>query len=135
MKKLTQSQANEKMLEVLEDTKDFYSKDPSKRGLDGEKSCVFIEEESGNKCAVGRYLAPTALKKLIESGELNGGVDEAREVSSKTSLINILPQEFWCNLQRFHDINAYWNEKGLTRKGRLEYSLIKSTIKNNKYKV
>ncbi len=111
MKKLSDNQ--KEMLEVLEDTFNFYSKNPNKRGLSSDdSSCLFLTFE-GNNCAVGRYLNKKDLKSLETNHKLDDSIRGLimDKVKLSSTIIKRLPLQFWEDLQNFHDRDNHWKKR------------------------
>jgi hypothetical protein len=133
-KKLTDIQ-NE-MLEVLEDTVEYYSEDVSRRGVarsNGDfENCVFLTQD-GKKCAVGRYLNKKDLEKISYSGNLDGGIinfyNEYDKCELSTRIVKRLPKNFWKDLQNLHDKRSNWrNPSGLSVVGKSHVESMKNKI-------
>ena len=119
------------MLKVLDDTKEFYDKNPSKRGRE-PNGCVF-ETEDGRRCAIGRYLTKKDLKN-IHKEDLNGGVGPAEIRHLVTSAVfKRLPVRFWDDLQAFHDDSSHWDSNGITYYGMRRYESLKKNVLNGLY--
>ncbi len=116
MKRLTKVQ-------IIEETAEFYSKNPQLRGTSDGFNCMFNGPD-GRHCAVGRCLSTKyknqALDLLGNSQTVSGLID-----SNKVSSINDMliakykghDNEFWIELQVFHDTNSNWSSDGITPKG------------------
>lgn len=108
-------------LEILQETKDYYAADPSRRGVkidDGVASCVY-KNDQGCMCAVGRCLTGEAFKKvgIIANSAITtlirlGSVDDLLRPECRGHSVG-----FWRMLQKFHDYNANWDDKGITTFG------------------
>jgi len=132
---------HKKMFEILKDTKDWYAEDPSnRRSVDGCGSCQYTW--GNNHCAVGRYLQEDYQYDAWNSN--NESVNELCAQDSKDSWdidwclrkeVHGLDPDFWTALQFFHDSSCFWNlkEKGLTDKGKEEYSSIRDRIARGNY--
>lgn len=129
MENLTKLQ--KEMLKVLDDTKEFYHKNPSKRAIE-PNGCVF-ETEDGRRCAVGRYLTKKDLKN-IHGKDMNGGFgpELIRPIVS-SAVFKRLPTYFWNDLQTFHDAPVIWDNDGITEIGIKTYNELKQKILNNLY--
>ena len=111
-------------LQLIEETKNYYSKDVNRRAVDSEGHCAYLGE-NGRMCAVGRLLKPS---KLFEAFNYHGGEpninalfdDEVlsindfqkkyREAIEKTRE----PVYFLRELQSLHDNYCNWDADGLT---------------------
>lgn len=108
---------------IINETVEAYS-DPSKRatrGRPGEDSgCFYLQEGTGNRCAVGRCLKdPEKFRHLSYVGSAN-----ERLLSSGSSLENELMEEyrghdiaFWADLQRLHDRGRHFTNDGYSAEG------------------
>ena len=118
------------MLEVLEETKNFYSKDPSRRATQQTvfgMACTY-QTSNGNRCGVSRYLKEGFLEAHPEVIEDNpGAFDLIADYGSPMKLLNEHPK-FWNMLQLFHDDRDNWDGEGLTERGEVKYRLIKQRI-------
>src|ERR1700751_3287980 len=118
------------MLEIIEETVKYYNEDPSRRAVspfDGLR-CEYIIPESGNRCAVGRYMINPY--KFI--GKLDGGVSDLITISDESLTQEDLVEEvrghcwdFWGDLQGLHDRSLYWGSKGLTEIGTERFEQLK----------
>lgn len=114
-------------VEIINDTVNYYSADPSQRAViyyaAGGSTCEYATHD-GKRCAVGRYLLNPKcmpigdIETLVESGDVSDlDILLQENVRSHSS-------EFWNDLQSFHDENDNWNENGLTSIGREIYKLL-----------
>jgi hypothetical protein len=121
-----------KMLKILSETVEHYSKDTRKRGLDQKGACCFITPQ-GKKCAIGRLLNKTDLKKIQDKGHEDVGYFAIEEYIT-TQIVKELPENFICALQVLHDVNGNWNiRSGMTDGGKEEVEHIKENIIRGKY--
>lgn len=118
-------------LEIIKETADYYSENPSKRGLNiitdslGNKhpgQYVYITED-GKMCAVGRACINPIDFQYSVGGQgletLYGEEDNFNlDPELKPEYRGHTP-EFWMDLQDFHDISKNWDEKGLTEIGHI----------------
>ena len=116
-------------IELIDETAAYYSQDTSRRAVDGDGFCMY--KTKGKMCAVGRCI----LKK--QNTRLAGGVNNICRNGNKINLNNILkvkykglPQKLWVDLQNFHDVCSYWDDKGLTEKGQERVDGLKEQWKN-----
>ena len=121
-----------KMLKILKDTRDYYSKDPAnRRSMSEDGDCMYTWGD--NHCAVGRYLDSEYQRenwdynyKSVDEIKANCSIDWALRDD-----VQGLCSEFWQDLQSFHDDNAHWitwSVYGLTEKGKVKYQQIKDNI-------
>lgn len=113
-------------LQILQETADYYSADPSRRAItDG--FCDYIAD-NGNKCAVGR--CSRFSKKLFD---IAGTANEVLETYSDKQFFKPEYQghsiEFWRELQLFHDNDYLWTKTGLSSKGRRRLQALKKKYK------
>jgi len=131
MKKLTYE-------EVLDETVKFYSEDVSRRSLTGAGECQYVGD--GVNCAVGHWChSPNPKWDRLDGGDsptiaqlfmdYDLSFDEFKEEVRHLNTI-----AFWFRIQRLHDVNSNWDEKGLTGLGRGVVSKIKADIKQGKFK-
>ena len=117
----------QQMQDILKETVDYYRKDPeNRRSVDKDGSCQYTW--GNNHCAVGRYLKPEYQREnWLSNGE---SVNELCEDSDEGEWnidwclreeVQGLDTGFWVNLQDMHDTMSYWNEKGLTDRGKESY--------------
>lgn len=105
-------------LEIIEETAKSYT--TANRAMDSNGACHYIQPESNNKCAVGRCMNELGLEFW---GKFNGTVaDLVDEMSSP--LDSYLKEEyrghgeqFWRDVQKFHDNSDNWDSKGLSQDG------------------
>jgi hypothetical protein len=85
--------------------------------------CLYLTEE-GKMCAVGRCMTKKGLGRVLLSyhkasvhdlDDAFDGID--RLLKKKYHGQNI---SFWANLQRLHDNKNWWDENGITEKGKEE---------------
>ena len=101
-------------LELLQDTIDFYGKDPlNRRSTEkGSNSCLY-NGPNGTHCGVGRWMMPR-YKKMGSEFELNHGtsVDTVfGELGSKflQRKVQHISKDFWQEIQSLHDEAETWN--------------------------
>ena len=120
------NKVQKQMLEVLEETKNFYSQDTSRRATHG-MACNY-QTPNGNRCAVSRYLKDGFLEAHPEIVEDNpNAYDLIADYEAPMKALNEHPK-FWSRLQLFHDHRNHWDGEGLTEKGEASYHLIKRRI-------
>lgn len=98
-------ETKKRMLEVLQETIDYYDS-PEKYGYNNEaESCVYFDESKGVMCAVGRCAADP-----YEIARVGPPMYEFNEVSTVEGFLRSeykgLPVKFWWHLQRLHDTCA-----------------------------
>lgn len=126
MKALTLSR-QKRCLEIIEDTLEFYKKNP--RAVNEFGQCSYIDG-NGNRCAVGRYISEEHIKQVNEkpfNGQSVDGLHNEWELD--TILIDTargLDIDFWSDLQHLHDSRKCWNGNKLTKFGREQSIIIKA---------
>jgi hypothetical protein len=101
--------------EIVNETVEYYSADPSLRGIHDHRgnACAYINS-AGNMCAVGRCMLPEALEKY---GRCNTDVLGLARHACQTLDTLLKPEyrghpvEFWKRLQMLHDDACLWNEE------------------------
>jgi hypothetical protein len=113
--------------EILTETRDFYAADPKRRAATPDNQSCFYETVDGRNCALGRCMIPSSIIKgyLGERTLLMCGYG-AYDIKN---LEEILKEEyrghqndFWCDVQSFHDHKKNWNENEISPEGQAEYS-------------
>lgn len=118
-----------KAVELLNETKDFYSEDTSRRAVvshhDNSRGCYYSTTD-GRHCAIGRKLPKELLAELRQQVL---SVCNLLEQRPEVDAIFDLPKQFLVWLQDFHDDDRSWDEEGLTPYGenRYAYLLIEAT--------
>lgn len=112
----------ERRLEFLNDTVNYYSEDVTRRAVDCYEICVYFDETTKNKCAIGRFIDENILKSKIQ---LFGSVarNEIFELLPKN--IQELEKRFLMEMQFLHDNSDNWNENGLSEQGKHQVEVIK----------
>ena len=96
------------MLKVLDETVAFYSVNPSERRAMAGMDCTYMDDETGNKCAIGRLLNQDDLEMLRSNNWLKNVSFLSIRDDLTTKKVLDLPTKFLCNLQDLHDDNDYW---------------------------
>ena len=118
------------MQDILEDTIEYYSDDPTeRRATDRDGACVYTDAD-GRHCAVGRYMKPEFQTTgfYANSGQSVHGL--AADIDSYL-VDNVLglPVDFWQSLQELHDNDSNWNyDTGLSEHGKNMYNSVKNKI-------
>lgn len=108
--------------EIIEETKNFYCEDTSRRAVSNH-GCYYKSQDGTKHCALGRlminpqYSEPTNTS-LWGSGCSSWDVSVDQELKEE---YRGHENHFWANVQDFHDSDSYWNEHGLTKEGQIEY--------------
>jgi hypothetical protein len=85
--------------------------------------CVYLTDE-GKMCAVSRCMTKKGLKRVLVSHpksnacDLDDGFDGIDKVLKKKYHGQNI--SFWANLQRLHDNKNWWDENGITEKGKAQ---------------
>jgi hypothetical protein len=118
----------EKMLEVLNDTVEYYSADVKRRAIEEDGTCRFLTDD-GRKCAVGRYIKEDSPDEVWKQE----GLSEDLLYTHPNCLTIEIPRIFWLKLQYLHDKCEFWgSETGLSEAGVRRSEEIKEWIKNYK---
>ena len=106
-------------VEIIEETAAFYNLNNRavKHSSGYGTSCVYLDAETGNKCAVGRCLNPDADVSEYNSGVGAKALFEALGFDILKEEYRIVDSKFWMALQSFHDNRSHWDENGLTQEG------------------
>jgi hypothetical protein len=110
-------------LNIIEITKDRYHNNPSLRSKLGDKCCYF--SENGNKCAVGHFIIQENFNmSLMNTKTINNILiyEEDYEKFMHESVRHLNDNDFWDDLQNFHDRDSFWDENGLTDEGFERYN-------------
>ena len=113
-------------IDLITETRDFYSADPSRRARKG-LTCLYFDSTNGNCCAVGRCMTTGPWLDFI------GDFEEIR----KNFLLNEvlrpeyhnIPHSLWNALQDWHDSDLNFTLTGLTAKGKLQIENLLSSYK------
>lgn len=123
--------------EILQETIEYYTADPSRRSLDDAGSCVY-NAGTAKHCAVGRCLTPffqeqgrTLKYNVMGFGDFVDyhGYKEHDDTLQEQYRGHDL--YFWSDLQFFHDTQTYWNETGLTAEGEEQMKFLINKYQNN----
>jgi len=116
-------------LEIIAEVEAHFVANPRNRALDKNKSCVYFDVDTQNKCAVGIFLKnPEWIEKKF-SGLSAVEVFEKSFTCLKPEY-QIEDVEFWRDLQRFHDYSKLWDSDGLTERGVKFLNYLKETYKD-----
>ena len=102
--------------DVLKETVKFYSENPTQRAINGSL-CVYRADD-GRMCAVGRCLEPSAYDPKWEDQAASTIIDHLGMEGFKEEYRHLNDPRFWTSLQLFHDSYRYWDNEGLTEKGK-----------------
>lgn len=112
-------------IEIINETVEFYSKNPQLRSVDEKNKCSYNSGD-GRHCAVGRCLLKGYQKQGVK---LIGNICNLESFVDKheKSLDSMLQaryrgndESFWMSLQNLHDTHANWSDNGLTDMGQGE---------------
>jgi hypothetical protein len=85
--------------------------------------CLYLTDE-GKMCAVGRCMTKKGLERVLVSYAKASAhdIDDAFDGIDKLLKKKYHGQNisFWANLQRLHDNRNWWDENGITEKGKAE---------------
>lgn len=112
-------------IEILNETVEFYSKNPQLRAVGDGGMCCY-NGGNGRHCAVGRCLLKMYQKQGFKlkgnTTDLSSLLDEHDK--SLSSMLQVKYRghviSFWRDLQSLHDTHAYWSDNGITELGQTE---------------
>ena len=119
----------QQMQDILEDTIEYYSDDPSETRAADDGDCVYTDAD-GRHCAVGRYMKPEFQTTGFYANSGQSVHSLAADVDSYL-VDNVLglPVDFWQSLQELHDNDGNWNyDTGLSEHGKNMYNSLKNKI-------
>lgn len=129
------TELQQKMIDFLEDTVQYYSVDPIKRrSISDTKGCFYspknAHKPSSNGCAIGRHL-PEELQGKYDSVS-SCSISYIYTVYYNELPVNLkeLPCEFLRDVQHLHDAGINWNGMGLSLTGEKNVQKIKNYISN-----
>lgn len=99
----------------LEDTIEFF--DSNNRGVaENENDCVYHNEDTGNRCAIGRYMTD------LQAYKAENMLGLATIMEAKLMDERLIPfgRSFLASVQSLHDDNDLWDENGLNESGKAE---------------
>lgn len=110
-------------LDIINETANFYT---SKNRAVDPPNCLYVTDD-GKRCAVGR-----CLKEDLDVKDLDGDVRDLIIEFNVPDIDDLLQEEykghsenFWLEIQGFHDLSRIWNEEGLTEYGYLQLEQLK----------
>ena len=138
----------ERMKQILQDTRDHYAADPdNRRSIDEDGNCNYTWGKQ--HCAIGRYLKPEYQREdWIDNNmsvhELMGGSDDGCNIDwCLRDEAHGLDADFWTVLQDFHDARSNWIDEsdiniddepiGLSRIGKENNRTIEKKINMGDY--
>ena len=118
----------QQMQDLLKDTVDYYSEDPSgRRCMTDDGDCMYTWGK--NHCAVGRYLRKEYQDETWENNnmsvnELSSFADDGCNIDwCVVEKAQGLDLNFWIRLQGMHDTMTYWEEWDMHVDGKRKYEL------------
>lgn len=127
-------------LEIIEELFDnHFVKNSNKRGVvgyDNNVQCVYYDNETRNKCAVGMCLTTNALS-FIGRAQFEGDVLDLDDFLSNNLDYYMKPEyrghglKFWDDLQYLHDTTRHWTNTGLSDEGQEQLAFLKKRYANN----
>ena len=123
-----------RMQDILEDTIEYYSDDPSETRAAYDGDCVYTDAD-GRHCAVGRYMKKEFQTRGFYANSGQSVTSLAADVDSYlVSNVLGLSEHFWQSLQELHDNDGNWNyDTGLSEHGKNMYNTIKNNINAGGY--
>lgn len=107
----------ETMLAVLKTVKEKYNIN-NRAVAKGSERCMYQTPE-GRRCAVGMYMRDDMANAFAHADYDASTLDSLHNLDTLLKEeYRGLPLEFWEDLQTLHDRSVYWNEDGLTFRGR-----------------
>jgi hypothetical protein len=114
------------MLEILEETVQYYSEDVSRRSVCLETDRCRYNGPDGKLCAAARMMTKEALHlKNIENYSMTCLIDTYGIEILKPEYV-VLDTEFYDSIQKLHDDIVNWDENGLTVTGEAAVANIKA---------
>jgi hypothetical protein len=117
----------------------YFCTNPEKRSVDKYGNCKYLDDHTGNKCAVGMCFSP-----YVTIGGIlgyNGSVyclTESLMRNYGMYLDDVLREEylghdlgFWSDVQSLHDSSMFWNAFGLTEEGNQYLNTLKERYTDN----
>jgi len=118
-----------RMQDILEDTIEYYSDDPSETRAAYDGDCQYTDAD-GRHCAVGRYMKSEfqTTKFYGNSGMSVNSLAADIDTYLESNVIG-LAENFWQSLQELHDNDTNWNDDtGLSEHGKNMYNSLKNKI-------
>ena len=123
-----------RMQDILEDTIEYYSDDPSETRAAYDGECVYTDSD-GRHCAVGRYMKPEFQTTgfYANSGQSVNSLDARIDIYLVSNVLG-LSENFWQSLQELHDNDTNWNDDtGLSEHGKNMYNSLRTNIDTGGY--
>lgn len=110
----------QRMLDIIDETVEFYSADPVNRRSIGDRNCLYNGPD-GKRCAFSRYVKDEYVPQMAEycsAGESYNRLKfDIKDEVMKPGYEG-LDIHFWNQLQKIHDFSDNWNSTGLTDTGK-----------------
>ncbi len=114
-------------LQIIDETVKYYSSDPRKRAVT-QGLCEYLTSD-GRKCAMGRCCRnPGSLLQGTSYDIFKKYGDETQKIFFPRYQGH--GEEFWSELQSWHDNLGNWNDEGLTKEGINAALMLKQNWKN-----
>lgn len=118
MKKYTQNQW--RMRHMLNDVVEHFGKDPMSLRSVGLMGCTY--KAPANRpfsigCAIGMYVKPENRAHLDGEGAILDIIDSPRHKALLPAWMRKMDYRFLAEIQKLHDNEVFWNEKGLSDHG------------------
>lgn len=116
---MTPEQQRQRMLEVLNETVEYYSEDTSRRAVvrvGSSRTCEYLTSD-GRMCAVGRCIIDPENVPSVGDGNNTFYFGVKDRITFKPEYQG-LPDDFWAELQELHDSESCWDESGITSYGK-----------------
>lgn len=123
------SAINQKRLEVLTQTKQFYNS--NNRGI-LNNVCRYLTSDN-KKCAVGRLFLTEEELKTFNDTFKDKTVADLQCFEALPNYIKELGIRFLEELQDFHDVSCNWSDEGLSGAGVTNANIIEHKIKTQYY--
>jgi len=119
----------QQMQDILEDTIEYYSDDPTETRASYDGDCVYTDSD-GRHCAVGRYMREEFQTTEFYANQGQSVKSLAADIDTYLdSKVIGLAENFWQSLQELHDNDTNWNDDaGLSEHGKNMYNSLKNKI-------
>ena len=112
-------------MEIIDEIVEKYNKNTELRAVTNG-SCVYYDPKTGNTCAVGHCMENPKLIAYSRSSVFNITNFEGRLKPEYRGHILC----FWQDIQTLHDTRLFWEEVGLTERGKRFVKDLKSIYEN-----
>lgn len=124
----------ERQLELLEETVQYYSKNPVERRCKVEGNCSYSPKTVGKTkssgCAIGRKLKPSVREEIDRRYPNGASVDDCAWQFIPENLKE-LGKAFLKKVQNLHDNDYYWMEHNISESGKVFVDNIKQQFNLN----